>query len=232
VRRKYVLCITVVLMLTTVTSADIYAPGDLNPGDTFRFVFVSSRTINAQSSLRSTYDDFVNETAGLAAAPTVHNVVKGVEGVDVVGDIEWSAIVSTASGGSVKDDIGNFLYPVYNTHMECVADNAADLFSGGLYAPIMFDESGSEKVTSAWTGFTSDGTPAPYRSLGNSWVNMGEADATNSDWLYTNDRENKYGKSIYAISEELTVAPVPVPGAFLLGILGLSLAGVKLRKRT
>jgi hypothetical protein len=31
--------------------------------------------------------------------------------------------------------------------------------------------------------------------------------------------------------DNLAVAPVPVPGAFLLGMLGLSVAGVKLRKR-
>jgi len=48
-------------------------------------------------------------------------------------------------------------------------------------------------------------------------------------WMAHGDTSTGYNNfKIYAISEELTV--VPVPGAVLLGMLGLSFAGMKLRK--
>ena len=37
--------------------------------------------------------------------------------------------------------------------------------------------------------------------------------------------------SLYAISQELTVAPMPVPGAALLGLIGMATSSLALRKR-
>jgi hypothetical protein len=51
---------------------------------------------------------------------------------------------------------------------------------------------------------------------------------TSKGWNSTNNRDFYFDKAVLTVNTE--VNPVPVPGAVLLGILGLSAAGVKLRK--
>jgi len=148
--------ITVVLLFSTVTTADLSAPSDLNPGGTFRWIFQTSLTTQATNSNTAYYDNFVNNAADNATAPNVHNVM----GITKVGQIAWQAIVSTVNDGSARTHIGAFTSPVYNTNQQLVATGDTGLFSGSLNAYVWFDESGQSTVpnTYTWTGTNSDGS--------------------------------------------------------------------------
>lgn len=230
-KRTWIFGSVVVLILTTVTSADLYAPGDLNPGDTFRWVFKTSAVTDAHENWASHYDAFVNKVADDAADPAVHNV----QGISDVGEINWQAIVSTRRTViplGARAHIGEFTGEVYNTRSEIVAHSSADLFDGAIENPVKYDESGGPTPSGTrdvWTGSVHTGDEDMNGGLGSVSPAVGDSFATDDDWLNKAYDTAAAQYSVYAISEELTV--VPVPGAALLGFIGLATSSLALRKR-
>ena len=225
----FVLCV----FISVPALADFSAPAGLLPGDTFQWVFVTSTTHDAVSTNIADYDLFVN---GVAAASA--QAVTGVTGVSALGDISWKVIGSTAAVHATNH-LGTVDSPIYNLANALVsASGKAGLFDGSLSAPINIDENGSTLNWYTWTGTRPNGFGTPTTDgrfyLGAnpsapSGVRTGSTAVTNSTWTnFSAAAPNTKTFSMYAISSEVTV--VPVPGAVLLGILGLGAAGIKLRK--
>jgi hypothetical protein len=108
--------------------------------------------------------------------------------------------------------------------------NDYDLFFSGSLHSSMIAYIGSDPFQGHWgdgsffpqaTGYTAvnDGVVFISAVVGRMWLGCND-DAVS---LATNDN---YG----SITTHVNVVPIPVPGAVLLGMIGLSVAGVKLRK--
>ncbi len=209
---------------------DIAAPATLSPGDTFHWVFVTSTTGNAYDSDISTYNNRVNSAAD--NLPDAGNDVLGVSGVSFLRDINWFAIASTATVDA-RDNIGDPTSPIYRFDDALVADNEADLWDNSIDNAINTTEMMTtvvERSEHVWTGTHYNGERDSSRPLGGNptWVRHGRIVA-HSGWVKYGSVHPKYGGRLYAISEELTV--VPVPGAALLGFIGLATSAHVLRRR-
>ena len=114
----------------------ILIPPNLNPGDTYRIIFVTDSTINATSANAADYNAFVTTAAqndpGLAALQTT-----------------WTALVSTGSTGvftntglSSSDSTTAF----YNTQGQLIAQGAnggPNSLYGGSHLAGIFDPNGA-----------------------------------------------------------------------------------------
>jgi len=209
--------------------ADLGAPAVLSDGDTFHWVFVTSTTTDAASGDIGVYNDFVNDVAD-ASTLSITNVV----GVTSFSDITWSAMASTSTVDA-KDNIGDIQSPIYNTKNQFTASNEGQLFNAELTWPWSVDENGIQQYSKqAWTGTAAgSGGVATGYPLGSVWPNYGASwykGATRWFGTWANSNTEQYG--LYAISEELTVGPtVPVPGAAVLGMIGIGMVGAYTRKR-
>lgn len=220
----------------------LHTPGGLNPGDTFRFVFVTDGTIDATSSAISTYDAFVTAQAGGA---TYNGRT-----------VSWQAIGSTATVNAV-DHVGLSTGGVFLASGTEVAtsttanlgglwyDDPADpsgANSGTLLHPIDQDLTGQLLTEAVWTG-TAKSFPFGHTSVnplggtpGNPFAKPGYSGASNSDWIASTIFGDRYTNhyAMYGISEVLTVpaAVVPEPSTFaLLGLGGIGLAFSASRRR-
>ncbi len=216
--------------LTNSAMADFVAPATLSPGDTFHWVFVTSTTGDAFDSNISTYNNRVNSAAD--NLPDAGNDVLGVSGVSFLRDINWFAIASTATVDA-RDNIGDPTSPIYRFDDALVADNEADLWDESIDNAINTTEmmtTVGERSEHVWTGTHYNGERDSLRPLGGDpdWVRHGRVVA-HSGWVKYGSVHPKYGGRLYAISEELTV--VPVPGAALLGFIGLATSAHVLRRR-
>ena len=237
-RSKFLLaaCVWCSLCSVQVTAAvmEYSAPAGLGPGDTFHWVFVTSTMRNAVPTSIDPYNVFVNDAADAAAGTT--NVV-GVVGVTELGQINWKAIAGAkASAVDARDNIGDPTSPIYRLDGAPVANSEADLFDASIANPVNLTEIGTTYAYQhVWTGTWDNGTAWEPLGGGMTGTQSGEGLAadgvTAGSWIAIGGVLNiSSSLPLYAISPELTV--VPLPGAVLLGILGLSVAGVKLRKFT
>jgi hypothetical protein len=207
--------------------ADFSAPAVLGPGDKFHWVFVTSTTTTGEPLSIEYYDEFVNDAADAVAGTTdVLNVV----GITELGQIDWKAIASTKDPWvTAKDHIGDPTSPIYRFDGALVANDEGDLFDGTIANAIDLTETGTTYDMWVWTGSWDDGSAWNALGIYGAFRGIGLTSATDSRWITLGGTDNTaYSHSLYAISPELTV--VPLPGAVLLGILGLSVAGVKLRR--
>jgi hypothetical protein len=205
----------------------LQTPGGLNPGDEFRFVFVTDGTTNATSPDISSYDAFVTAQAGGA---TYNGMT-----------VSWQAIGSTATDNAV-DHVGSSTAGVFlASGTEVATSTTADLgglWSGTLLNPIDQDLTGNTLMETVWTG-TAKSAPFGHTSvdpLGNSLAKPGFSGASDSTWIASTDFGNDYTLqyAMYGISEVLTVAAntVPEPSSFaLLGLGGIGLAFGAYRRR-
>jgi len=203
------------------------------PGETFRWVFVTSLTIDATSPGITTYNDLVNQAADVATPITG---VLGKSTIATIADIEWMAIASTETINA-KDNIAKSDAPIYTPTSHLVANDYDDLFDGNIKYPI----SQTEKVNViyegyVWTGSDRYGNKYTGKELGKPADELsifGVSDRTPWYWIEYDD-VGKYARvqyPLYSISEELTV--VPVPSALILGATGLlsSTLGLKRLRR-
>ena len=104
----------------------LQTPAGLNPGDQFRFVFVTDGIRDATSTNIADYDSFVNAQAGGA---TYNGVV-----------VNWLAIGSTDSVDAI-DHVGQATAPVYLSDGTLVTTSTtpAGLWSGTLLHAINLD---------------------------------------------------------------------------------------------
>ncbi len=212
----------------------LQTPEGLTPGETFRFVFVTDDTTNAESTNISTYDAFVQADAGGAT-------YNGVE-------VAWQAIGSTSSVSAI-DHIGTNpgLTGVYlpSGTLVTTSDGTSGLWSGNLINPIDQTPSGEVLLNMGpvWTGTAINGTPTadplgstspPYPEL--AATTYGLNDQSGASWIDYLSYPNNAPTGLYAISEVLTVpaASVPEPSTAILAGIGsailLGVAAVRTRK--
>lgn len=203
------------------SAIDLSTPAGLNPGDTFRFVFVtkgtygttpSPGTITAASSDINVYNTFVNtEAAGATYGGAV---------------VSWKAIGSTATVDA-RDNVGGFdtTVPVYLVDGTLVANNLkTNALSGGFWSGRLLGTTtlnlaidGSVVNSKTWTGSTNDGRASTYsdaRYLGSTaygYIANGRSNGTTNFIDYQDDWYTDYAP-MFAMSSNLTVsAPAAVP---------------------
>lgn len=221
-----------VLLATSASAAVITLPSDLNPGDQFRVVFVTSQVRDALSPDINDYNSFVDTVAGMLS-------------LDGATDLEWRAIASTPTVAA-RDNTGtNFDggFPVYRVDGVRVASDNLDLWDGDLLAPIDRTERGERRGSQVWTGSTDFGASHPSFPLGlpaNNLSMIGFSGGTDETWVQWDTAlnfVNRFGitpKEFYAISETITVpAPpgVPEPSSALLLAFAAGIGGVLYRRK-
>ena len=212
------------------------------PGESFRWVFVTSTTTDATSDDIGYYNNFVNAAADAADTP-----ISGVVGKTSIADIEWKAIASTYNGNVMVhaiDNIGDSSVGIYTPMAALVAYGTTDLFDGiqgtPLWSVIEVTEEGVFGGGMVWTGTDPLGLASGGGLLALGCTIGGGLGATYGwsscvgeglwvDWIFPGS--NRGYKPLYAISEDLIV--VPVPGALILAATGLmsSTLGLKRLRR-
>jgi hypothetical protein len=193
-------------------------PAGLNPGDTFRFVFVTPGITNATSSDIADYNAFVNAQAGGA-------MYNG-------STVSWDAIASTATVNAI-DNVGQTNTPVYLANGTLVTPNttATGLWSGTLLSPIDQALFGPNDFGPVWTGTKPDGTSDG--PLGDVVATLGNTSSTDGTWVqagfqFTDD----FFVPLYGISQVLTVsASVPEPSTLLIAGTAISVVAAVGRSR-
>ncbi len=190
----------------------VTTPTDLNPGDEYRLVFLTSGT---RSALSTSIDDY-------------NFFVKSLGDVAVVSD--WKAIASTATVDAIDNTgtTGGGGVPIYNLVDQLVAEDYDDLWDGSILNSIHIDENGSSSYQVVWTGTGVAGAAIPdyFMGSGGNAIN-GSPYYKHDDWVSAGDifTVGSYLR-MYGMSSVLTVPtePVPEPASVitwtLLGIVG------------
>jgi hypothetical protein len=193
------------------TSITLQTPTGLNPGDTFRFVFVTDGIRDATSTNIADYDGFVNAEAAAA-----------MYGGAVV---NWLVIGSADSVDAI-DHVGPSTAPVYLSDgtLVTLTTTAAGLWSGALVHAINLDLAGSPVQTFAWTGTNPTGTGFGG-PLGTPTPQVGSTIDSDADWIASGRSNNGDSRPLYGISSVLTVpqSSVPVPEPSTLTLLGTTM---------
>lgn len=182
-------------------------PADLNPGDSYHLIFVTSTTTDSNFGGLAGGDAYVQARANSAGIG------------DAIG-VSWLALLSQEVPGTV-DAISRFnpTAPVYNMNGERIANNGTDLWDGLLAATPEYDESGaSVGAEFVWTGTNPDGT---LDTVANGWVGSGgnpTRGTANSltDWIRSGNSPGSTSLHLYGVSEQITFAPEPSTGALVL----------------
>jgi autotransporter-associated beta strand protein len=181
--------------------AALATPSGLNPGDTFRFVFVTQGTTNALSTDISTYDTFVDNAASTA-------------GLTYGGsDLNWQVLGSTAAVSAVSRLPLSITTPFYRIDGAKVANNAAQIWSTTDDLLLINSISHSEYNTvesnpDTWKGTRTNGTAleplgGQYSALVGLFLQL---DPT---WKFKGSATNTALKHLYAVSEAVTVPGSP-----------------------
>lgn len=207
-----VLAVAVVGIASRMDAGIITVPAGLNPGDTYRLVFVTSTTRDAASSNINDYNTFVTSAA---------NSSPGLSALSA----QWFAIASTASTDAITNigtsptSTGIFLLDGTK-----VADGTLDLFDGAILNPISIEETGSSYALAVWTGTQTTGVAGAW-PLGNGVgaPYIGTASSSASQWIFIGRSSSDSLEPLYAISSDITVrgaGAVPEPGSIALTALG------------
>ena len=199
----------------------LQTPSGLNPGDSFRFVFVTDGVRVATSTDIADYDSFVNAEA---AGATYNGAV-----------VDWLAIGSTDTVDAI-DHIGQTDTPVYLSDGTQVTSSTTStgLWSGGILHSINLDLAGNpvDPAFFVWTGTNPFGTGFGG-PLGSAMPQTGASTDTGSSWVSSGNSPSGDSRQVYGISAVLTVpsAAVPEPSSLtMLGTLfGLGLAFKRVR---
>jgi len=209
---------------------ELATPAGLNPGDQFRFLFLTSGTQSSISTDINTYNTFVS---GQASGATYQGSV-----------VSWNAVASTATVNA-RDNVGGFNtnVPIYLTNGTLLAGNlttgtsARGLWSSSLFTTPTIGIDGNSVTTNfAWTGSRADGTGFENDELGSDRPRYGDPtfNIGTLGWFFsTNDIYSSIGMNFYGVSSELTVtAAVPeIDPAGLGSVLALLGGGLGLLER-
>ena len=188
----------------------IATPPGLTPGDTFRIVFVTDATTDAQSSDINYYNTFVNNdaTAEAGGGSVTYN------GIPLV----FSAIASTSSVDAITN-IGQTGSPVFLAGGNRIADSdtssLSGLWSGALITPLNTDLLSRLQGNVVWTGTDPDGHGDVSYPLGSPAGLTGNDVQSGTEWTDYAPRSNTDTYAIYAISNTLTVT-TPEPASIVL----------------
>ena len=188
----------------------LQTPAGLNPGDQFRFVFVTDGIRDATSTNIADYDSFVNSQAGGA---TYNGVV-----------VSWLAIASTDSVDAI-DHVGQATAPVYLSDGTLVTTDTtpSGLWSGALVHQINLDLAANLVQTFVWTGTNPTGTGFGGPLGSPPTPQVGSTTDTNGAWVSSGRSQIGDARNFYGISSVLTVAQA-VPEPSTLTMLGIALS--------
>lgn len=202
-------------------------PDDLSVGDTYHLIFVTDGTIQSSSRNISFYDSFITEQAN-AEGSFYQNL-----------DVDWRAIGSTDVLWAQGHAYPGYDSPVYMVTSLAdspvrIENNTYGLWGGPdsqrIFAPINRTQFGDAYNGHVWTGSYQGGDPVRNAHLGAGNTIWGYTGTTSTVWIYGSVQPGSDYLPMYGISSQLTVSPVPIPGAVWLlgsGIVGL----VGLRKK-
>jgi hypothetical protein len=189
----------------------LQTPAVLNPGDQFRFVFVTQGIRDATSADIADYDSFVNAEAGGA---TYDGVV-----------VNWLAIGSTDSVDAI-DHVGQTATPVFLSDGTPVSSSTttSGLWSETIRNPINLDLAGNpvDPLFFVWTGTNPFGTGFGG-PLGSARPQTGSTTDTLGAWVSSGSSPSGDSRHVYGISSVLTV-PQAVPEPPTLTMLGTALS--------
>jgi hypothetical protein len=207
-------------------AADLATPAGLNPGDQFRFLFITGNGSTATSSDLSTYDAFVTTEAGnatYAGGAITWRAVVSSSTVDARDHVNPSAIdtsVYLANGVKVADDMTAAGSGLWSANLLANPDIKID--GTQLSFPTVYSWSGSKNDGTKFAGFemgTTTTVHAGYFADGQTWLD----DSTN--------RTSTFSYPLFGLSDPLTVAPVPEPASLGLAAAGLAGAALAFRHR-
>jgi len=201
----FVAVLAAILLTFSYAKAVDLVPSDLEQGDKYHLVFVSTTDRDATSADIADYDAHVQAAADAA----------GIGVGSVLGDIAWKAIGSTPTVHAI-DHIG-VVAPVYRLDGTRVADGESDLWDGGIIEPVLITETGLQISEHVWTGTGTNGISPGSRSLGGSNASavFGETWTTDHQWVADDDQGRTEMNHIYGISPAFTVV-IPEPTTLLI----------------
>lgn len=189
----------------------LQTPAGLNPGDHFRFVFVTDGIRDATSTNIGDYDSFVNAEAGGATYDSVL--------------VDWLAIGSTDSVDAI-DHVGQASAPVYLSDGTLVTTTTTPtgLWSGTLVHEINLDLEANPIRAFVWTGTNPTGTGFGG-PLGTATPLVGSAIDSDNDWIASGRSNSGDLRPLYGITSVLTVPEaIGIPEPSTLTILGMAVS--------
>lgn len=216
-----ILCLGSALGGRADAGAVLQTPAGLNPGDQFRFVFVTGGIRDATSTNIADYDSFVNAQAGGATYGGA--------------TVNWLAIGSTDSVDAI-DHVGQTNTPVYLSDGTLVTPDTtlAGLWSGALNHQINLDVAGNpvSSLNFVWTGTNPTGTGFGG-PLGTLRPQVGSSTDTGGAWVSSGSSPSGDLRNFYGISSVLTVpTSAPEPSSLtMLGMVALAIAVGRVRHR-
>jgi hypothetical protein len=203
-------------------AVDILTPAGLNPGDTFRFIFVSTSSIGYSN----------NNFSGIDAT-----LASDASGYTYNGQsISWSAIVSQ-TGINARDRVGGFNtnVPVYLVTGDKVANDLTTsgngLWSGSLLRAVNAGIAGNTINNNMITGTNASGTVG--FPMGASAATYGVSSNSGGGWL--NSGYSAHGSGgpfrVYGISSNLTAVAVPEPSTYALATIATGVMAFVARRR-
>jgi hypothetical protein len=178
----------------------------LNPGDTYRLVFVTSASTDATSGDIDYYNAFVTtaaddvpELAALAATWFDIGTTEAVSAINNIG-IDSGVPIYDLEGNLIANDAGT---------------EAGGMFSGSIQNPLIFNEVGAAFIGhGVWTGTAANGQSADGGELGSGSPVIGCTGSLGPSWIYCRSEIATQGEfPLYAISGVLTppVSTSPEP---------------------
>ena len=178
----------------TVPADSPLVPEGIEPGDSFRLLFVTSTTTGAASSDIADYNGFVQARAAANA------YLAGFSG-------QFTAYIST-SAVSARDNTGTTGegVPVHWLGGEKVADDYADLYDGDWDSVSGTTEGGGSYTGLVWTGGNSQGEKSGQRYAGAAEVRMGDLGDAALAASSPTAKASSEAYPLYALSPVITVA--------------------------
>lgn len=212
--RKLLLAVALPLAIASVSQAAVLTtPPGLDPGSSYRIMFITTTTRNATSLNINDYNNFVD-----AAANANGSLLQPLGAT-------WKAIASVPGISGATNIGGVSSVPIYLMDGTLVANDTADLWDTTIAHTINLTELGTTTTSQfAWTGTLSgggiDGFPLGYTGDAQNRVTRGRTDTLIPHQWVQNSLTSKFTSyPMYGISSVLTT-PVPEPSACLLGAVG------------